>query len=650
MRDCNLDLGMRSVTLWPAAALKSVLAGIELLYHCGLAACWLEEKALSAKAEFTVPDAFPYDQRSPARWIWSHVGRYRLYLLGGLACYILSITLYSSAPVLVGWAVEVILNPGPGAARTLLLLSLAVLGALVTDGVVNMLAAFTAENIGKGLAADARLELYASLLGKSQAVHDRLRVGDVMARATDDVSQLSDMVVPGASLILESTLAIIVPLIFIGFIQWEMLLVPVLFIGVHVFLVRAYTRQLNPVTRLERQYFGRLNAGLAETISGIEVVKASAQEGFERAKYASLARRMRAAFVARGDIEARYLPLLFYALAFGLSFLQGMLLYQAGRATLADIIAVLGLVTVLRFPTFISIFTFSLVQSGLASAERILELIRAQSDLDENTAGRTQPMRGEIRFENVSFRYPGNDRSLLKEVSFCIQPGQTVAIVGQTGSGKTSLTQLVNRSYEASAGRVLIDGVDVREWSLASLRSQIGKIEQDVFLFSRSIADNIAYGAPGATPAQIEHAAREAQAHDFIQSLAKGYGAEVGERGVMLSGGQRQRLALARAFLSDPRILILDDSTSAIDSATEDEIQKALRRIQQGRTTLLITHRLAQIRWADHILVLDEGRLVASGTHSELLARSPHYRRIFARYDVELPPLEEEAASPAGVF
>ena len=264
--------------------------------------------------------------------------------------------------------------------------------------------------------------------------------------------------------------------------------------------------------------------------------------------------------------------------------------------------------------------------------------------MDENSAGHGQSMRGEIAFEHVSFTYEGAERAMLQDVSFHVRPGQTVAIVGQTGSGKTSLTQLINRTYEASQGRVLIDGVDVREWNLANLRSQIGKIEQDVFLFARSITENISYGAPSATPAQVEHAAREAQCHEFVTSFPQGYATEIGERGVTLSGGQRQRIALARAFLSDPRILILDDSTSAIDSATEDEIQQAMRRVQRGRTTLLITHRLAQIRWADAILVLDQGRLVASGTHEQLLRRSPHYRRIFARYEVDLPPLEAAIA------
>jgi ATP-binding cassette subfamily B protein len=222
---------------------------------------------------------------------------------------------------------------------------------------------------------------------------------------------------------------------------------------------------------------------------------------------------------------------------------------------------------------------------------------------------------------------------VLKDISFAAQPGETIAIVGQTGSGKTALTRLINRIYDADSGRVLVDGVDVRDWSMESLRSQISTIEQDVFLFSRTLAENIAFGCADATLVEIERAAGEAQAHEFITGFRDGYNTEVGERGVTLSGGQRQRIAIARAFLTDPRILILDDSTSAIDSATEDQIQRAMRRISRERTTFLITHRLSQIRWADRILVLRRGELVDQGTHEDLMAHSPDYRRIFARYD-----------------
>jgi ATP-binding cassette subfamily B protein len=223
---------------------------------------------------------------------------------------------------------------------------------------------------------------------------------------------------------------------------------------------------------------------------------------------------------------------------------------------------------------------------------------------------------------------------MLKDLRFTARPGETIAIVGQTGAGKSTLTKLVNRTYDVTDGAVLIDGVDVRDWSLQSLRSQISTIEQDIFLFSRTIAENISFGATGnVTREGIEQAAREAQAHDFIMALPDGYDTVIGERGVTLSGGQRQRLAIARAFMTNPRILILDDSTSAIDSATEDQIQRAMRRILEGRTTLLITHRLSQIRWADRILVLRRGELVDQGTHEELLQRSDAYRHIFARYE-----------------
>jgi ATP-binding cassette subfamily B protein len=243
-------------------------------------------------------------------------------------------------------------------------------------------------------------------------------------------------------------------------------------------------------------------------------------------------------------------------------------------------------------------------------------------------------MRGEIEFRDVSFTYPdpehGTDgECVLEDISFKVKPGQTVAIVGQTGAGKTTLVKLINRTYDVTGGQVLVDGIDVREWNLASLRSQISMIEQDIFLFSRSIADNIAFGKPGAGPEEVEAAAGAAQAHDFIQSFDESYETVIGERGVTLSGGQRQRLALARAFLTDPHILILDDSTSAIDSATEDKIQRAVATAAKGRTTFLITHRLSQIRWADLIVVLRKGRIAAIGRHEELMKTSEAYARIF---------------------
>jgi ATP-binding cassette subfamily B protein len=295
----------------------------------------------------------------------------------------------------------------------------------------------------------------------------------------------------------------------------------------------------------------------------------------------------------------------------------------------------------LRYPAGLSLWTFNLVQMGRAAADRILTLLKEETELDENEGGYRAEIKGEIVFDHVTFSYEGTP--MLKDVSFRAAPGQTVAIVGQTGSGKSTLTKLVNRIYDVDSGHIRIDGVDVREWNLDALRSQISTIEQDVFLFSRTVAENIAFSSgQRADQATIEAAAREAQAHDFILGFKDGYETVIGERGVTLSGGQRQRLAWARALLTDPRILILDDSTSAIDSATEDEIQKATRRLLAGRTTLLITHRLSQIRWADQILVLRGGALLDQGTHDELMARCDLYRRIFSRYEGY-----EAAATPA---
>jgi ATP-binding cassette subfamily B protein len=354
-----------------------------------------------------------------------------------------------------------------------------------------------------------------------------------------------------------------------------------------------------------------------------------AQEVREVNLFGENARRFRDFFVRQGDVEARFLPFLLMGLTQAGGLFHAITLFRKDLINAGDIVAYFGLLLMLGFPTFVSLFSYSQVSLGIASAGRILELIKRETELDQNELGYSGKIVGSIEFRDVTFGYEGAE-PVLSHINLNIKPGQTVAIVGQTGSGKTSLVKLVNRTYDASSGQVFVDGVDVCDWNLETLRRQISIIEQDVFLFSRNISENIAFGKPDASQVEIEAAAKKAQAQDFINSFNDGFQTVIGERGVTLSGGQRQRLALARAFLTDPRILVLDDSTSAIDSETEDKIQRAIYAAAAGRTTLIITHRLSQIRWADLIVVLRNGKIVASGNHESLMEISDEYRRIFS--------------------
>ena len=589
-------------------------------------------QASANRREFSVAGEHTYDRRGPVRWILSHMLRYKRYLFSFFAASTVTAALFAAIPALTGQAFNEVLKPNPDPAQ-LLLIALTMLGMVVLRGGTDIVNAFSIETLAQRLERDAREELYISLLGKSQTFHNRQRVGDIMARAANDVRQLNPMLNPGVALITDSMLSILMPLIFIAFIDLRLLLPPLIFLVIFAVLLHDYTRRLNPVAAEIRGRFGDLNAGLNETIAGIEVVKSAAQEAQEKRKFARNAAQVRDFYVKEGQVQARYLPILFFGFALTAAFALGLWLVQQGELDVGQLVAYMGLMGILRFPTFISIFTFSLVQLGLAGARRILGMIREETELDENKAGYAAEMRGDVRFEQVEFSFGSGAGAVLHDISFHVQPGQTVAIVGQTGSGKSSLTKLVNRIYDVSSGRILIDGVDVRDWSMATLRSQISTIEQDVFLFSRSIRENIAFGLGSrATEDAIIQAAKDAQAHDFIISFKDGYDTVIGERGVTLSGGQRQRLAIARALLTDPRILILDDSTSAIDSATEDKIQQAIHRVLEGRTTFLITHRLSMIRRADLILMLDKGRIVDIGAHEALMGRNRLYQRIFARY------------------
>jgi ATP-binding cassette subfamily B protein len=540
-------------------------------------------------------------------------------------------------PVVVGQAFDAIGAAPPdlsllGRAAALIALSQILRGGL------QLVRNFSAEVIGQRMERDTRDELYASLIGKSMSFHDLQPTGDVMARATNDVREINLMFNPGVNLVIGSANFLFMPIIVAPTIHPQLILTPILYLLAYVISVRSYLRQLNPAAEQVRRRFGQMNTVLAEAIEGVETVKGAAQEVREGNRFRQSVTRWRDAYVAQGDIEARFIPLLLLGLVQTAGLLHSLLLFYAGAIDLGDVVAFNGLLLLFGFPTFAAQWAYSRVASGVASARRILELINTQTDVDQNIRGYDEPMRGAVVFEQVSFCYQPPDEvcgteTALENISFSTEPGQTIAIVGQTGSGKSSIAKLINRTYDADHGRVLIDGVDVRNWNLEALRRQISIIEQDIFLFSRTIAENIAFGHPNASLAEIQEAARAAQAHDFVLNFKDGYDTVVGERGVTLSGGQRQRIALARAFLTDPQILILDDSTSAIDSATEDRIQRAIERASKDRTMFLITHRLSQIRRANLIIVMRRGQVAAIGTHEQLMRESLAYRNIFARYD-----------------
>ena len=582
--------------------------------------------------EFTPDTEHTYDRSSVLRWLVSHAKRYPIHVVVGTVFRAGVVVAALQVPKLMGDAFDAVAQAN-AQASVLLGFALAIVGISVLRGVMQLFANYAAEIVALRIERDVRDELYVNLLGKSQTYHGQQRVGDIMARATNDVRQLNYMVNPGLLLLSEWLVNMVAPIVFIGLVVHTALLpIPILFLLLFLIALRGYLRRLTPVAGGLRAQFGVMNATLTESIAGIEVVKSNAQEKQEYGRFRVKAENYRDLFVKQGKIQALYLPLLMFSFTLALGLAHSLYLFTNDALSIGQVITFMGLLGMLRFPTFVSIFAFSLVKLGTAGSERILAILNAETEIDENRAGIERPIDGDVEFDHVSFAY--HDSNTLKDISFRAKPGETIAIVGQTGSGKSTLTRLINRIYEVSGGRVLIDGVDVRVWSMESLRSQIATIDQDVFLFSRTLAENIAFGVRRpVTREEIEAVAKQAQAHDFITSFKDGYDTVVGERGVTLSGGQRQRIAIARAFLADPRILVLDDSTSAIDSATEDQIQRALRNILHGRTTFIITHRLSQIRWADRILVLRGGALEDQGTHEELMARSSAYRNIFAHRD-----------------
>ncbi|HME52175.1 MAG TPA: ABC transporter ATP-binding protein [Candidatus Lokiarchaeia archaeon] len=578
-------------------------------------------------------------KKGPWSWILAHLfaGSNKVIISFVFLTIIVTSNLSSFTMIVIGQAVNAFIGGGAGILvnNTLLILMLSTVGPAIT-----LVSFMMREVLAQRMERDTRREFFAILLGKSQSFYDQEKVGDLMARTVNDVRTLNFLISPAISLIFESFTALFVPTIYvIIFYPVQLIIVPVTFTVVFLLALKSYMQKIGPITWQLREEFGHLDDHLNESLSGIEVLKGCAQEKSAVEAYASIANRYRKAFVEQGNVQAKYIPILMVAVAITAGLAHGIILFFLGLLNIGQLIGFAGLLALLQFPTFISVFVFATIRLAVSGAQRLLETMNKETTIGENSEGISRQIEGKIAFEDVTFTYPGNTTPALSHVSFEINAKQTIAIIGTTGSGKTTIAKLISRLYDLDSGSIKIDGIDIKNYSLQSLRSQISHIEQDIFLFSTTFEENIAFGRTGSLE-EVEAVAKLAQADEFISATPKGYQNEIGERGVQLSGGERQRVAIARAFLADPRILILDDSTSAIDSETEDKIQQAIHNIMANRTTILITHRLSQIRWADIILVMRRGDVVAQGTHEELLETSEEYRKIFVRrFDMDITKL-----------
>src|SRR5262245_37243814 len=477
--------------------------------------------------------------------------------------------------------------------------------------------------------SDIRAAIYDALQRLAFHYHDKSNTGELISRSTADVVRLQDFLFACLFLSFDIAVSLIATTVLIFAVSVALGGIALATMVPTIVLISYFASKLQPRWRKVHDLHGAMTTVIQENIAGVRVVKAFAKEAAEVNKFRAKKETFLSTVMDTVNYWAVRVPFaqFIYGLSVPLVLWVGGRQVISGELTIGDLAKVVFyLMTIGHRVGAVGQFT-NIVQTASASAERILEIIREPQTIKSGTRNLTAG-KGAVRFENVCFNYQ-NGKASLTDVSFEATSGQTVAIVGPTGSGKTTLVNLVPRFYEIASGRVLLDGVDVREFKLDQLRRSVGVIFQETFLFSASVAENIAYGKPQATREEIERCAQAAQAHAFILELEEGYDTVIGERGVSLSGGQRQRIAIARAFLTDPRILILDDATASVDSKTERLIQEAMRKLCEGRTSFVIAQRFSTVKHADVILVLKEGRIVERGTHDELIKRSGFYSEIF---------------------
>ena len=505
--------------------------------------------------------------------------------------------------------------------------------AAVLRGLFQFLQGYLAERASQGVAYDLRNDLFAKIERLGFSYYDRVETGQLVTRLTSDVEQIRTFAGSGIVQLAAAAIMLVGTTILLISLNWRLALVALAIVPVIFVLLLRFVRRIGPLFRGVQQTLGRLNSVLQEDLSGIRTIRTFAREDYETERYRSVNDELLEKNITTVRTFANNFPFIFLLANLGTLaiILFGGLQVIGDSLSIGELVAFNTYLGFLLFPILTIGFLAAGISRAGASSQRVFEVLDAPLGVeDAPDAAPLPPLCCRVEFDGVSFRYPGGDREILHDISFSAQPGQTVAILGTTGSGKSTLVNLIPRFYDVTEGSVKLDGHDVRDVTLASLRGQIGIVLQTSLLFSGPVRDNIAYGRPDATQEEVESAARAARADEFIRALPEGYDTIIGERGVGLSGGQRQRIAIARALVIDPRLLILDDSTSAVDAETEAAIQESLDQMmrESHRTVFVIAQRVSTVRDADLILVLDEGTIAARGTHEELLRESELYNEI----------------------
>ncbi len=581
-------------------------------------------------------------------------------LLGFLRPYrrgvVLSLVLATAAmaatvaiPALTGKAIDQI---NEGDANDLKLLGAAVLAAGILRLALTTVRRLVAGRVSLGVERDLRGGMYEHFQALELAFFDNQQTGQLMSRATVDLQSVRFFLGYGLVFMIQSALTILLSAVAMFIVNPPLAAISLAPVPFVVFVAARYGYRSRPALQEVQQRLAELTAEVEENVSGVRVVKAFAAEARQRRRFEHQISRVFEQSMISTRIQAFYAPFMGFLPQLGLAAVLAIGGRQVinGTITLGQFSAFYTYLLMLIGPMRTLGMSLGMAQRATASGARLFQILDREPQITARPgAGPLPAGHGRVEFRGATLRYDGATREAVSDVTLEVRAGLTVAVVGATGSGKTTLVQLVPRLYDVTSGAVLVDGMDVRDADPSALRSQIAVVTDDPFLFSATVRENIAYARPGASDAEVEEAARRAQASDFIERLPDGYETRVGERGLTLSGGQRQRLAIARALLADPRILILDDATSSVDASTEHQIKEALREVMTGRTTFVIAHRLSTISLADEIVVLEEGRLIAHGTHDELLEDSELYREIVEKglpdqVFLTRKPLEPEVA------